>query len=456
MWSFSFGERPNPGRALEDSMSFFSKLFDPSAGEIKRLNKIVDKIDSFEEEHKALTDEQLRGKTVEFRERLKNGETLDDLLPEAYSVVREATCRVTGKRQFRVQMLGGIVLHQGRIAEMKTGEGKTLTATMPLYLNALARKGAHLYTSNAYLAKRDSEEMAPVYELLGIKTHLVTDAHTATMEDFTSGITYLNSDQGGFAFLMGVKDADGTTVQLAPSQLYFALLDEVDSVLIDRSNTPLVVTYAAQSAKTTAEKLTRQSEEDDQFVRMLHHADEFARGLQTKVLDRHEEPSNYDPDDYDLCVIPAENSLWLTSRGYRKQLTAIDTFLFRESEQKKTDKENTRLLLESMILNALKARHLYQKDRDYLVQGDKIVLLDKNTGRALPNNVLGDNLHAALQAKEGLPCEQQQQDAQRLAELQENLKDATTPAYQILDDLENAKQIAGEMKKDVFYNTEAV
>ena len=147
-------------------MSFFSKLFDPSAGEIKRLNKIVDKIDSFEEEHKALTDEQLRGKTVEFRERLKNGETLDDLLPEAYSVVREATCRVTGKRQFRVQMLGGIVLHQGRIAEMKTGEGKTLTATMPAYLNALTGEGVHIVTVNDYLARRDSEWMGKGYRFL--------------------------------------------------------------------------------------------------------------------------------------------------------------------------------------------------------------------------------------------------------------------------------------------------
>ena len=381
---------------------------------LKKIEPLVQKVLALESETKNLGWEDFPRKTQEFYERLDRGQTLDDLLPEAFALCCEADWRVLGKRPYPCQIQAGIVLHKGMLAEMKTGEGKTLTATMPLYLNALARKGAHLYTSNAYLAKRDSEEMAPVYELLGIKTHLVTDAHTATMEDFTSGITYLNSDQGGFAFLMGVKDADGTTVQLAPSQLYFALLDEVDSVLIDRSNTPLVVTYAAQSAKTTAEKLTRQSEEDDQFVRMLHHADEFARGLQTKVLDRHEEPSNYDPDDYDLCVIPAENSLWLTSRGYRKQLTAIDTFLFRESEQKKTDKENTRLLLESMILNALKARHLYQKDRDYLVQGDKIVLLDKNTGRALPNNVLGDNLHAALQAKEGLPCEQQQQDQGRI------------------------------------------
>ena len=154
-------------------MGFFSKLFDPSAGEIKRLNKIVDKIDSFEEAHKALTDEQLRGKTVEFRERLKNGETLDDLLPEAYSVVREATYRVTGKRQFRVQMLGGIVLHQGRIAEMKTGEGKTLTATMPAYLNALSGEGVHVVTVNDYLAKFQGEDVGRIFRFLGMTVGVI-------------------------------------------------------------------------------------------------------------------------------------------------------------------------------------------------------------------------------------------------------------------------------------------
>ena len=194
MWSFSFGERPNPGRALEDSMSFFSKLFDPSAGEIKRLNKIVDKIDSFEEEHKALTDEQLRGKTVEFRERLKNGETLDDLLPEAYSVVREATCRVTGKRQFRVQMLGGIVLHQGRIAEMKTGEGKTLTATMPAYLNALSGEGVHVVTVNDYLAKFQGEDVGRIFRFLGMTVGVIV--HDLTQEEKDALWHGLPSEQG--------------------------------------------------------------------------------------------------------------------------------------------------------------------------------------------------------------------------------------------------------------------
>ena len=162
-------------------MGFFSKLFDPSAGEIKRLNKIVDKIDSFEEAHKALTDEQLRGKTVEFRERLKNGETLDDLLPEAYSVVREATYRVTGKRQFRVQMLGGIVLHQGRIAEMKTGEGKTLTATMPAYLNALSGEGVHVVTVNDYLAKFQGEDVGRIFRFLGMTVGVIV--HDLTQEE---------------------------------------------------------------------------------------------------------------------------------------------------------------------------------------------------------------------------------------------------------------------------------
>ena len=184
-------------------MGFFSKLFDPSAGEIKRLNKIVDKIDSFEEAHKALTDEQLRGKTVEFRERLKNGETLDDLLPEAYSVVREATYRVTGKRQFRVQMLGGIVLHQGRIAEMKTGEGKTLTATMPAYLNALSGEGVHVVTVNDYLAQRDAEWMSRLYGWLGLTTgvNLTSMDHDKKQAAYAADITYGTNNEFGFDYL---------------------------------------------------------------------------------------------------------------------------------------------------------------------------------------------------------------------------------------------------------------
>ena len=185
------------------TMGFFSKLFDPNAGEIKRLNKIVDKIDAFEEAHKKLTDAQLREKTAEFKERYQKGETLDQLLPEAYSVVREATYRVTGKRQFRVQMLGGVVLHQGRIAEMKTGEGKTLTATMPAYLNALTGNGVHVVTVNDYLAKFQGEDIGRIFRFLGMTVGVIV--HDLDQEErraaYACDVTYGTNNEMGFDYL---------------------------------------------------------------------------------------------------------------------------------------------------------------------------------------------------------------------------------------------------------------
>ena len=248
-------------------MGFFSKLFDPSAGEIKRLNKIVDKIDSFEEEHKALTDEQLRGKTVEFRERLKNGETLDDLLPEAYSVVREATCRVTGKRQFRVQMLGGIVLHQGRIAEMKTGEGKTLTATMPAYLNALSGEGVHVVTVNDYLAKFQGEDIGRIFRFLGMTVGVIV--HDLTQEErkaaYACDVTYGTNNEMGFDYLR-----DNMVIyqkNMVQRGHHFAIVDEVDSILIDEARTPLIISGAGDKSTDLYEKA-------DRFVCTLQRGEE--------------------------------------------------------------------------------------------------------------------------------------------------------------------------------------
>ena len=302
MWSFSFGERPNPGRALEDSMSFFSKLFDPSAGEIKRLNKIVDKIDSFEEEHKALTDEQLRGKTVEFRERLKNGETLDDLLPEAYSVVREATCRVTGKRQFRVQMLGGIVLHQGRIAEMKTGEGKTLVAILPAYLNALTGDGVHIVTVNDYLAKRDSEWMGKVYRFLGLSVGLIIHDLTAEQRRaaYAADITYGTNNELGFDYLR-----DNMAIykqEMVQRGHAFAIVDEVDSILIDEARTPLIISGMGEKS-----------------TQLYDMAEMFASRLKKYVVvetdDKEEEASDIDAD---YVVDEKAKTCTLTARGVKK------------------------------------------------------------------------------------------------------------------------------------------
>ena len=381
MWSFSFGERPNPGRALEDSMSFFSKLFDPSAGEIKRLNKIVDKIDSFEEEHKALTDEQLRGKTVEFRERLKNGETLDDLLPEAYSVVREATCRVTGKRQFRVQMLGGIVLHQGRIAEMKTGEGKTLVATLPAYLNALTGNGVHIVTVNDYLAKRDSEWMGKVHRFLGLSVGLIV--HDLTSDErraaYAADITYGTNNEMGFDYL---RD----NMALFSSELVqrghaFAIVDEVDSILIDEARTPLIISGAGDKSTDLYEKA-------DRFVCTLQRGEEPEQ-------DRWEENPLSDEElaamRKDYVIDEKKKTCNLSEAGVRKAERWFGV-------ENLSDIANNELL--HHINAALRAHALMKRDVDYVVQNDEVVIVDEFTGRLMLGRRYSDGLHQAIEAKE--------------------------------------------------------
>ncbi|MBP3656608.1 MAG: preprotein translocase subunit SecA, partial [Clostridia bacterium] len=238
-------------------MGFFSKLFDPAAGEIKRLQKTVDQIDAFEDAHKKLTDEQLRAKTAEFRARLEKGETLDQLLPEAYSVVREATYRVTGKRQFRVQMMGGIVLHQGRIAEMKTGEGKTLTATMPAYLNALTGDGVHVVTVNDYLAKFQGEDIGRIFRFLGMSVGVIV--HDLTQEErreaYACDVTYGTNNEMGFDYLRdNMVIYQKNKVQRGH---HFAIVDEVDSILIDEARTPLIISGAGDKSTDMYEKADR-------------------------------------------------------------------------------------------------------------------------------------------------------------------------------------------------------
>ena len=381
MWSFSFGERPNPGRALEDSMSFFSKLFDPSAGEIKRLNKIVDKIDSFEEEHKALTDEQLRGKTVEFRERLKNGETLDDLLPEAYSVVREATCRVTGKRQFRVQMLGGIVLHQGRIAEMKTGEGKTLVAVLPAYLNALTGEGVHIVTVNDYLARRDSEWMGKVHRFMGLSVGLIVHGLTPTERRaaYACDITYGTNNEMGFDYL---RD----NMALYSSELVqrghaFAIVDEVDSILIDEARTPLIISGAGDKSTDLYEKA-------DRFVCTLQRGEEPEQ-------DRWEENPLSDEElaamRKDYVIDEKKKTCNLSEAGVRKAERWFGV-------ENLSDIANNELL--HHINAALRAHALMKRDVDYVVQNDEVVIVDEFTGRLMVGRRYSDGLHQAIEAKE--------------------------------------------------------
>ena len=381
MWSFSFGERPNPGRALEDSMSFFSKLFDPSAGEIKRLNKIVDKIDSFEEEHKALTDEQLRGKTVEFRERLKNGETLDDLLPEAYSVVREATCRVTGKRQFRVQMLGGIVLHQGRIAEMKTGEGKTLTATMPAYLNALSGEGVHVVTVNDYLAKFQGEDVGRIFRFLGMTVGVIV--HDLTQEErkaaYACDVTYGTNNEMGFDYLR-----DNMVIykqQMVQRGHAFAIVDEVDSILIDEARTPLIISGAGDKSTDLYEKA-------DRFVCTLQRGEEPEQ-------DRWEENPLSDEElaamRKDYVIDEKKKTCNLSEAGVRKAERWFGV-------ENLSDIANNELL--HHINAALRAHALMKRDVDYVVQNDEVVIVDEFTGRLMVGRRYSDGLHQAIEAKE--------------------------------------------------------
>ena len=381
MWSFSFGERPNPGRALEDSMSFFSKLFDPSAGEIKRLNKIVDKIDSFEEEHKALTDEQLRGKTVEFRERLKNGETLDDLLPEAYSVVREATCRVTGKRQFRVQMLGGIVLHQGRIAEMKTGEGKTLTATMPAYLNALSGEGVHVVTVNDYLAKFQGEDIGRIFRFLGMTVGVIV--HDLTQEErkaaYACDVTYGTNNEMGFDYLR-----DNMVIyqkNMVQRGHHFAIVDEVDSILIDEARTPLIISGAGDKSTDLYEKA-------DRFVCTLQRGEEPEQ-------DRWEENPLSDEElaamRKDYVIDEKKKTCNLSEAGVRKAERWFGV-------ENLSDIANNELL--HHINAALRAHALMKRDVDYVVQNDEVVIVDEFTGRLMVGRRYSDGLHQAIEAKE--------------------------------------------------------
>ena len=381
MWSFSFGERPNPGRALEDSMSFFSKLFDPSAGEIKRLNKIVDKIDSFEEEHKALTDEQLRGKTVEFRERLKNGETLDDLLPEAYSVVREATCRVTGKRQFRVQMLGGIVLHQGRIAEMKTGEGKTLSATMPAYLNALSGEGVHVVTVNDYLAKFQGEDVGRIFRFLGMTVGVIV--HDLTQEErkaaYACDVTYGTNNEMGFDYLR-----DNMVIyqkNMVQRGHHFAIVDEVDSILIDEARTPLIISGAGDKSTDLYEKA-------DRFVCTLQRGEEPEQ-------DRWEENPLSDEElaamRKDYVIDEKKKTCNLSEAGVRKAERWFGV-------ENLSDIANNELL--HHINAALRAHALMKRDVDYVVQNDEVVIVDEFTGRLMVGRRYSDGLHQAIEAKE--------------------------------------------------------
>ena len=386
VWSFVFIGKGYV-RIWRNKMGFFSKLFDPAAGEIKRLGKIVDQIDSFEQAHKKLTDEQLRAKTAEFKERLVKGETLDDLLPEAYSVVREATCRVTGKRQFRVQMMGGIVLHQGRIAEMKTGEGKTLTATMPAYLNALTGNGVHVVTVNDYLAKFQGEDIGRIFRFLGMSVGVIV--HDLTPEErkaaYACDVTYGTNNEMGFDYLRdNMVIYKKNMVQRGHN---FAIVDEVDSILIDEARTPLIISGQG-------EKSTDMYEKADRFVCTLKE------GVEPEETNRFEE-SPYTDEEIaemrkDYVKDEKKKTCNLSEAGARKAERWFGV-------ENLSDIANNELL--HHINAALRAHALMKRDVDYVVQEGQVVIVDEFTGRLMVGRRYSDGLHQAIEAKEHVKVE---------------------------------------------------
>ncbi|OUP59544.1 preprotein translocase subunit SecA [Butyricicoccus pullicaecorum] len=347
-----------------------------SSHELKKIYPIADKVMALEDEYRKLTDEQLRGKTAEFKERYQNGEDLDKLLPEAFATMREASDRVLGMRHYRVQVIGGIVLHQGRIAEMKTGEGKTLMATLPAYLNALTGKGVHIVTVNDYLAKRDSEWMGKVYRYLGLSTGLVI--HAVAPQDrkamYEADITYGTNNEFGFDYLR-----DNMAIymnQRVQRGHAFAIVDEVDSILIDEARTPLII--SGQGEESTA---------------MYQLADRFAQtlsALRVKEVDAKEEQDDIDAD---YIVDEKARTATLTPKGQQRaeQYFHIDNL---------SDPENTTLM--HHINQAIKARGVMQRDVDYVVRDGQIIIVDEFTGRLMFGRRYNEGLHQAIEAKEGV------------------------------------------------------
>jgi len=347
--------------------NFLTKVFgDPNAKEIKRLSKIVNQIETLEPEMKVLSDQQLKQKTPQFKKRLENGETLDDLLVEAFAVVREVSARVLNMRHFPVQLLGGIVLHQGRIAEMKTGEGKTLVATLPAYLNALTGKGVHIVTVNDYLARRDSEWMGEIYRFLGLEVGLIV--HGLDFEErkkaYSADITFGTNNEFGFDYLRDnmviYKD------QMVQRKLNYAIIDEVDSILIDEARTPLIISGAS-----------------DKSTKLYSIVDGFVKGFRA---DKH------------FTVDEKANTVTLTDEGVIKaeQYFNIENL---------ADPDN--MELSHHINQALKARNLMKKDIDYVVKDGQVIIVDEFTGRLMFGRRYSDGLHQAIEAKENVKVERE-------------------------------------------------
>ena len=359
-------------------MKLLEKIFGSYSGrEIKRIEPLVDKIEAIEEELKGLKDEELREKTVEFKKRLENGETLDDILPEAYATVAEASSRVLGMRHFRVQLIGGIIIHQGRIAEMKTGEGKTLVATLPVYLNALSGKGVHVVTVNDYLAKRDSLWMGKLYNFLGLSVGLVIPNMTPEekRKAYQADITYGTNNEFGFDYLRDNMTMDKES--MVQRELNYAIVDEIDSILIDEARTPLIISG----------NVNKQSD-------LYKRADSFVKTLKPrKIVENNDKEFDDSDDDYDYIVDLKAKTVALTNTGTKKaeKYFAIESL---------SDVSN--LAISHHINQALRAYGIMARDKDYIVRDGKVLIVDEFTGRIMDGRRYSDGLHQAIEAKEGV------------------------------------------------------
>ena len=361
-------------------MNMFAKVFGTrSQREVRRIMPLVEKIESLRPEMQKLSDEELKNKTREFKKRLEEGETLDDLLPEAFAVVREAGKRVLGMEHFQVQLIGGIILHQGRIAEMRTGEGKTLVATLPAYLNALEGKGVHIVTVNDYLAKRDADEMGQIHRFLGLTVGVVLNdmKQDERRAAYNCDITYVTNNELGFDYLR-----DNMVIykeQLVQRDLHYCIIDEVDSILIDEARTPLII--SGQSGKSTklyeaCDILAQQFERGE----ASHEMTKMAAIMGEEVI-----------ETGDFVVNEKDKIVNLTEQGVHK----VENFFHIENL---ADPEN--LEIQHNIILALRAHNLMHKDQDYVVKDDEILIVDEFTGRIMPGRRYSDGLHQAIEAKE--------------------------------------------------------
>ena len=358
-------------------MSLITKIFGTrSQREIKKIQPMVDKILGMEEAYKALPEEALKAKTQELKDRLNQGETLDSLLPEAFAAIREAADRVLGMRPYPVQLIGGVVLHQGRIAEMKTGEGKTLVAILPCYLNALTGKGVHVVTVNEYLAKRDSEWMGKVYRYMGLTVGLVIPGMSPAERRvaYAADITYCTNNELGFDYLrdnMAIYKSE-----LVQRGHAFAIVDEVDSILIDEARTPLIISGKGEDSS-----------------KLYEMADHFVSTLRKQVFAKTDEKEIHDDYDCDYIVDEKQRTVSLTASGIAK----AEKFFGVENL---ADAENA--TLSHHINQAMKARGLMKRDIDYVIKDGQVIIVDEFTGRLMYGRRYNEGLHQAIEAKEGV------------------------------------------------------